>query len=116
MTNDCIREPYSISSFCDRIVSFVGSVKAVGSQSYTVGSGDVVSCDVLGSAGSVSLTMFPNGKTIIPDEADFHKGRLGGDNNEIELELTVRDIGVANSICELLSSALRDVGAEACVP
>nr|WP_250807422.1 hypothetical protein [Neorhizobium tomejilense] len=96
----------SISSFCDRVVAIVGSVAASGIQTYEVRGGTVVACDVCGSAGSVSLTMFPSGKTNIPGDAEFTAGRLGGAPDDVELEFSVRDFATAKLICTRLATSL----------
>jgi hypothetical protein len=96
----------SVSSFCDRVVVIVGSVVAAGIQSYKVRGGDVVACDICGGAGSVSLTMFPNGRTNIPSAAEFSAGRLGNDPSDVELEFSIRDHATASLIFDCLARSL----------
>lgn len=107
-------DPSSIPSFCDRVVAVVGSVAAAGIRTYEVRGGNVVACDIRGSAGSVSLSMFPNGRTNIPGAAEFTAGRLGTAHDDVELEFSVRDYNTANLICTRLAKTLVfDVNAEA---
>lgn len=96
----------SISSFCDRVAAIVGSVTAAGIKAYEARGGSVIACDIAGSEGSISLTMFPDGKTNIPGAAEFTAGQLGSAPNEFELEFSVRDYATARLICARLADSL----------
>lgn len=105
---------HSISSFCDRVGAVVGSVASAGIQSYEVRGGRAIACDFRGSAGSVSITMFPNGETNLPGDTEFTVGRVGGSPNDVELEFSVRDCVTASLLCtNLAASLVFDINEEA---
>lgn len=74
--------------FCKRIVDYVGSDASLYCRSYEAGGGRNIACDIKGTEGAVSITVFVTGEIHLPEHSEFERGRLGLENR-IELEFPV---------------------------